>query len=73
MISEVDVKLQTGGAQTSSNNNNYNQGIFDEDAHNAKRQLLLHRAAEAKKRIEAQNTVQNLQKKPSFELIEDCK
>ena len=48
-------------------------GLFDEDSHNAKRQLLLQRAAEAKKRIEQQNAVQSLQKKPNFELMEDCK
>ena len=66
MISDVDTKLQKGAATS-------NRGLFDEDAHNAKRQVLLQRAAEAKRRIEAQNAVQSLQKKPNFELIEDCK
>ena len=45
MISDVDDKLQTS---TQSGI----MGLFDEDSHNAKRQLLLQRAAEAKKRIE---------------------
>ena len=47
MITGVDSKLSK----------DVNSGLFDEDAHNAKRQLLLQRAAEAKKRIEQQNAV----------------
>ena len=41
MISDIDQKL--------ANKN----GIFNEDEHNLKRQILLQRAADAKKRIEA--------------------
>ena len=46
MVSDVDRKLGDQTTQVIS-------GLFDEDAHNAKRQILLKRAAEAKKRIEA--------------------
>ena len=63
MISDVDAKL--------ANKN----GLFDEDAHNAKREVLLKRAALAKKRIEAQTKAQedSLQRKPNFERLEDGK
>ena len=61
MISDIDLKL--------ANKN----GIFNEDEHNLKRQILLQRAADAKKRIEAQNKLEGLSKKPAYEMIEDCK
>ena len=53
VLSEVDSKLSKGKTTVIS-------GLFDEDAHNAKRQILLKRAAEAKKRIEAQNAETSL-------------
>lgn len=50
---------------------------FEMDEHNAKRQILLQRAAEAKKRIDAQNNELNkkdaLTKKTIFEQFEDRK
>ena len=55
------------------------QGLFNEDAHNIKRQILLQRAAEAKRRIDAMNARQDhnsndaLAAKTSFELLEDSK
>ena len=58
------------------------KGLFYDDEHEAKRQILLQRAAEAKKRLEAQQKAA-LQakdvgnsppaKRANFELIEDCK
>ena len=66
MLNNVDQRLQ-------QNNN----GLFDEDAHNVKRQMLLQRAAEAKRRIDAMNAQQQnadgLAKKTSFEMLEERK
>ena len=66
MLNKVDQRLQ-------QNNN----GLFDEDAHNVKRQMLLQRAAEAKRRIDAMNAQQQnadgLAKKTSFEMLEERK
>lgn len=62
MIRQVDEKLMS------------KQGLFiDEDAHNAKRQLLLARAAEAKKRLDDEAKKQGTQKRPSYEILEDGK
>lgn len=64
LISVIDAKL--------ANKN----GVFDEEAHEAKRHLLLQRAAEAKRRIDAQ-TLKNEKasgtNKTAFEHLEDCK
>ena len=66
MLNNVDQRLQLN-----------NNGLFDEDAHNMKRQMLLQRAAEAKRRIDAMNAQQQnadgLAKKTSFEMLEERK